>query len=563
MSNKPVLQINDLHIRANNHVLLQKVNIEIQKGEIVGLVGESGSGKTITSLSVMRLFDKGALQCSGIIHLNEVEGNLLKKTEVEMSQLRGRLISMIFQEPMTALNPLMPCGVQVAEIIAQHNKITKENARKQVLSWFDKVQLPDPEKKYDAFPHELSGGQKQRVMIAMALANKPSLIIADEPTTALDVTVQAGILQLMKELVKIQQTSMLFISHDLAVVASLCDKVAVMYKGEIVEQGSVKQVIGNPQHPYTRALLACRPAAHNPGKRLPVVADFLSVEGLEKQMVPDKETTVLPGTTELLLEVKQLNKSYYSKQLFGKREVAFKALQDVSFTLPKGETLGLVGESGCGKTTLSRCLLLLIKPDSGHILYQGNDIIQYNHEQLQVMRKKMQIIFQDPYTSLNPRITVGNAITEVLLFHNIKQTFKAAKERVEELLEKVGLKPEHFNRYPHEFSGGQRQRICIARALSVEPEFIICDESVSALDVSVQAQVLNLLNDLKKEFRLSYLFISHDLSVVRYMSDRILVMNKGRIEEEATPEQLFNNPKSEYTKRLLAAIPKIEYERMI
>lgn len=563
MMESTVLEIQNLNIQAGRQVLLRNINLVIHQGEIMGLVGESGSGKTITSLSVMKLFESGTLTCNGSITLNHSQENILTKSEAEMSKLRGRVVSMIFQEPMTALNPLMPCGKQVAEIILKHHKLSEKEVRQRVLEWFNRVQLPEPEKKYDAYPHELSGGQKQRVMIAMALANKPSLIIADEPTTALDVTVQAGILQLMKDLVKQQQTSMLFISHDLAVIASLCDKVAVMYKGEIVEQGSARQVIGNPQHPYTRALLACRPAAHEPGKRLPVVADFLGDPNSKASATTINKSEVGLNKSEVLLEVKELNKSYRSSSLFGQSNAEFKAVQDVSFTLHKGETLGLVGESGCGKTTLSRTLLMLTRPDSGRILFHGDDITTYDAEQLRSLRKKIQIIFQDPYSSLNPRMSIGAAIAEVILFHRIEPNFKAAKSRVQSLLEKVGLKPEHFYRYPHEFSGGQRQRICIARALSVEPEFIICDESVSALDVSVQAQVLNLLNDLKREFHLSYLFISHDLSVVRYMSDRILVMNKGLIEEEATPEELFNNPQSEYTKRLLAAIPKIEYEKLV
>jgi peptide/nickel transport system ATP-binding protein len=495
-----------------------------------------------------------------VIQLAGEESNVLKLSEHHLKQLRGNKVSMVFQEPMTALNPLMHCGKQVLEIILQHRNLTKQNAKQEVLQLFKQVQLPEPEKKYDAYPHQLSGGQKQRVMIAMALANKPALIIADEPTTALDVTVQAGILQLMRELVQQNKTGMLFISHDLAVVSSICNKLAVMYNGEIVEQGTARTVLENPQHPYTRALLACRPAAHQSNRRLPVVSDFMTTDGVKPAKSSALEKKNVTVTDEPLLEVSNLMKSYKTGGMFSKQHKEFVAVNDVSFQLKQGETLGLVGESGCGKTTLSRCLLMLIHPDSGSVKYRGVNITKMNSEQLRVWRKKVQIIFQDPYSSLNPRISIGRSISEAILFHKIEGSGKKAKERVQHLLEQVGLKAEHYNRYPHEFSGGQRQRICIARALSVEPEFIICDESVSALDVSVQAQILNLLNDLKATFGLSYLFISHDLSVVRYMSNRIMVMQQGRIVEEAEPHTLFETPQTDYTKKLLASIPRLHFE---
>ncbi len=554
------LNIENLNIKSGDASLLRHVSLQIAPGEILGLVGESGSGKTITSLSVMQLLNAASLKSEGVIQLAGDEQNILQLNEQQLSALRGNKVSMIFQEPMTALNPLMTCGKQVQEIIQQHKAISDALAKQEVIRLFEQVQLPEPHSKYIAYPHELSGGQKQRVMIAMALANKPSLIIADEPTTALDVTVQAGILQLMKELVLQHQTGMLFISHDLAVVSSICDRIAVMYKGEIVENGKAKSVLGNPQHPYTRALLACRPSAHQFGRRLPVVADFLNESSTAKEEASPNIHHQLEIKDEVLLQVQHLMKRYSSGGIFQKSKKEFIAVNDVSFQLKRGETLGLVGESGCGKTTLSRCLLMLIRPDSGSIQYNGRDITKMNEDQIRAWRKKVQIIFQDPYSSLNPRITIGSCISEAVLFHQVESSENKAKQRVQDLLQQVGLKAEHYHRYPHEFSGGQRQRICIARALSVEPEFIICDESVSALDVSVQAQILNLLNDLKATFGLSYLFISHDLSVVRYMSNRIMVMQKGRIVEEAEPQLLFENPQTEYTKKLLASIPRLHFE---
>lgn len=410
------------------------------------------------------------------------------------------------------------------------------------------------------YPHEISGGQKQRVMIAMAISCHPSLLIADEPTTALDVTVQKTILQLIKELQVQQNMSVIYITHDLGLVAEIADKVIVMYKGEVVETGDIKDIFVNPEHPYTKALLACRPAPSAKGKRLPVISDFLTVReeiSIQKPLV-QTGNYVKHHFGEILLEVKNL-KVYFpvKKNFFGKVLKEFKAVDDVSFTVEKGETVGLVGESGCGKTTLGRALLRLIEPTSGDIFFNGKNIAQIPTEALRKMRKDIQIIFQDPYGSLNPRLTIGEAIIEPMKIHGILPNQKERKEKIIDLLEKVDLKPEYFNRYPHEFSGGQRQRICIARALGLNPDFIICDESVSALDVSVQAQVLNLLNDLKEELGFTCIFISHDLSVVHYISNRIMVMNKGRIEETGSADQIYFHPKKEYTRNLIAAIPKI------
>ncbi len=555
-----VLQIENLNIETGTTKLLHNVSLEVNRGEILGLVGESGSGKTITSLSIMQLLDMNILKTKGIIHLQGCEENIVQADEKKLNDLRGNHVSMIFQEPMTALNPLMRCGTQVAEVIHRHRDISRTETRKLVLDLFHQVQLPEPEKKYNSYPHELSGGQKQRVMIAMALANKPSLIIADEPTTALDVTVQAAILNLMKSLMLNQSAGMLFISHDLAVVSMLCDRIAVMYRGNIIEQGKTRQVLDSPQHPYTRALLACRPAAHERGKRLPVVSDFIK-DAHETASVSPSTINLETNDSQLLLDVKDMYKAYTKHGFWQrKKQKTFVALNNVSFQIKKGETLGLVGESGCGKTTLSRCLLMLLPPDSGSIQYNGAEVTTLSREDIRKWRKNVQVIFQDPYSALNPRIPIGRAISEVMLYHQLVSSYAASVSRVIDLLQQVGLKAEHYWRYPHEFSGGQRQRICIARALSVEPEFIVCDESVSALDVSVQAQILNLLNDLKKSYGLSYLFISHDLSVVRYMSDRIMVMQEGRIIEQAESDVLFHQPQRSYTKTLLEAIPKLHYE---
>ena len=559
---QPLLSIQnlsiDFHTESSITKALKNITIEINSGEVVALVGESGSGKSITALSILQLLPSPpAKYTSGEIIFTEENNSidLLKRSRHEMQNIRGNKIAMIFQEPMTSLNPVLTCGSQIQEALIQHKKISKREAKKQTIEWFDIVKLPTPSNMYDRYPHQLSGGQKQRVMIAMAMCCEPSLLICDEPTTALDVTVQKTILQLLKELQQQSNMGIIFITHDLGVVAEIADRAVVMYKGEIVEQNSVKEIFFNPQHAYTKALLACRPVNHERGKRLPIVSDFMEVSTTEKKQ--ETPTEKKGSSTDNVLKIENLSVWFPTKKsIFGKTLTYTKAVDDVSFDLYKGETLGLVGESGCGKTTLGRTLLRLIEPTSGKIIYNGIDLTAKKRDEIRALRKEMQIIFQDPYSSLNPRITIGSAIAEPLKVHGINSTEKQRRNKVADLLEKVDLKAEHFNRYPHEFSGGQRQRIVIARALALNPSFIVCDESVSALDVSVQAQVLNLLNDLKKEFGFTIIFISHDLSVVRYISDRIMVMNKGKIEETGAADNVYFNPQSDYTKRLIASIPK-------
>ena len=568
----PLLQIKNLSVdfvtEQSTVNALKDISFSVNRHEIVALVGESGSGKSVTSLSILQLLPiPRALYKQGEILFSE-EGaaaiSLLQRNRHELQDIRGNKIAMIFQEPMTSLNPVLTCGKQIMETLLLHKNISKEEAKQQTLKWFEKVKLPDPDAVFNRYPHQLSGGQKQRVMIAMAMCCEPSLLICDEPTTALDVTVQKTILELIKELQ--QQTGMgvIFITHDLGVVAEIADRAIVMYKGEAVEQNTVQQIFQHPQHAYTKALLACRPVNHKRGKRLPVVSDFLSIgnETINNPVVknagldnPIKSTE--PGSQPVLLKASNLSVWFpVHKTLFGKPKAFTKAVDAVSFDVFKGETLGLVGESGCGKTTLGRTLLRLIEPTAGKIIYNNNDLTSKSRKELRPLRKELQIVFQDPYSSLNPRITIGDAIAEPMKVHGLFSNGSERKDKVVELLEKVNLTPEHFSRYPHEFSGGQRQRIVIARALALNPSFIVCDESVSALDVSVQAQVLNLLNDLKKEFGFTVIFISHDLSVVRYISDRIMVMNKGRIEETGPADEVYFDPQSDYTKKLIASIPK-------
>jgi peptide/nickel transport system ATP-binding protein len=543
---------------------VHKVNFTLAKGKVLGIVGESGSGKSVTSFSIMRLHDAKSTQVNGEVDFEKI--NLLDLSPTEIRSFRGNKISMIFQEPMTSLNPVFTCGYQVQEAIMLHQQTDKHTSKQLTIDLFKEVQLPRPENIFDSYPHQLSGGQKQRVMIAMALSCNPELLIADEPTTALDVTVQKTILDLLLRLKEERNMGMIFISHDLAVMSEIADELLVMYKGQIVEQGAAKQLFENPQHPYTKGLLACRPSPHRLLKKLPVVADFLNEDQnvglkhlLEVNSYTDAEIQHRRHqlyTQKPLLQVQNLNTWYPIKNgLFGKPTEFVKAVNDISFDVFPGETLGLVGESGCGKTTLGRSILRLVEPTSGKIIFNGTDLTALNKTALTKMRRDVQIIFQDPYSSLNPRVTVGNAIMEPLEVHHIFNSTAERKQHVINLLEKVNLKAEHFNRYPHEFSGGQRQRIVIARALALQPKFIICDESVSALDVSVQAQVLNLLRELQEEFGLTYIFISHDLAVVKHISDRMIVMNKGKVEEEGFPEIIYNSPQAEYTKKLIAAIP--------
>jgi peptide/nickel transport system ATP-binding protein len=557
-----LLSIQDLSISFSTEGGLipgvEHVNLNVRKGEIVALVGESGSGKSITALSILQLLPQPpARYLSGRILFTARDGqtiDLLQQSPRQLQTIRGAGIAMIFQEPMTSLNPVFTCGDQVAEAIRAHRYASTEEAKKEAIALFEKVQLPDPANIYSRWPHQLSGGQKQRVMIAMAMSSRPSLLICDEPTTALDVTVQKTILQLIRQLQQTEDMGVIFITHDLGVVAEIADRALVLYRGKVVEEGAVETLFRSPTHPYTKGLLACRPALHKKGERLPMVSDFL-----EPATPPPVKisTAAVPPSSHPIIHVHNLRVWYPKrKTLLGKVLEYTKAVDGVSFDVFEGETLGLVGESGCGKTTLGRALMRLATPTAGDIIFEGRDMADLGADDLKKLRSRIQLIFQDPYSSLNPRLTVGSAIAEALKVHGAAATEQQRRHQVEGLLKKVGLKADHFDRYPHEFSGGQRQRIVIARALALRPTFIVCDESVSALDVSVQAQVLNLLNDLKKEFGFTVVFISHDLGVIRYISDRIMVMNKGRIEEIGPAEDVYNNPRSAYTKRLIEAIPK-------
>jgi peptide/nickel transport system ATP-binding protein len=566
----PLLQIKNLCVDfitdSESVSAVKSISLEINKGETLAIVGESGSGKTVTSLSILQLLPLIAHYKGEILFSEDgvKQENLVKLPSKSLLKIRGNKISMVFQEPMTSLNPVKKCGEQVMEALILHEKIKEAVARQKTIDLFSQVKLPDPATMLHRYPHQLSGGQKQRVMIAMAMSCNPSLLIADEPTTALDVTVQKKILELIKELQQKKQMGVIYITHDLGLVGEIADKVAVMYKGEIVEINAVKEIFTNPQHAYTKALISCRPSPSSKGKRLPVVSDFLNKAnananepGLDS--FKKKYHQSIDSSNELL-KVENLKVFFPVKKNFlGKILKEFKAVDDVSFSVFKGETLGLVGESGCGKTTLGRALIRLIQPTGGNIFFDKINIAHIPDDQFRKMRKDIQIIFQDPYGSLNPRLTIGNAINEPMKIHNILPTEKQRKEKIMDLLQKVDLKPENFNRYPHEFSGGQRQRICIARALSLNPEFIICDESVSALDVSVQAQVLNLLNELKAELGFTTIFISHDLGVVHYICDRIMVMKSGKIEETGSADEIYFNPQSIYTQKLIASIPKIRF----
>jgi peptide/nickel transport system ATP-binding protein len=562
-----MLRINGLNIqfKTQNGLFeaVKNVSFNLNKGETIGIVGESGSGKSVTSLALMRLLDMKQTLVSGQAWLDDI--SLFEISEDQMRAIRGNHMAMIFQEPMTSLNPVLTCGFQVTEALRLHLGATKAEAKKKTLKLFKEVQLPDPEAIFKSYPHQISGGQKQRVMIAMALSCNPEILIADEPTTALDVTVQKAIIELLLKLKAERDMSLVFISHDLGVIKQIADRVLVMYKGEIVEEGQTGELFTNPQHPYTKGLLACRPSPGHHLKKLPVIADFLNdpkitIEHIRKLYnYPSEEREARKKklyNQQPLLNVTGLSTWFPVRSgFFGTSKKVVKAVNNVSFDVYPGETLGLVGESGCGKTTLGRSILRLIEPTAGNINFENTDLHSLSKSAMRNIRRDIQIIFQDPYSSLNPRLTIGESIMEPLQVHQLYTGNTQRRQKVMELLERVNLQPEHFNRYPYEFSGGQRQRIVIARALALQPKFIICDESVSALDVSVQAQVLNLIRELQQELNLTYIFISHDLAVIKHISDRMMVMNKGEIVEMGDPDDIYHHPKEEYTKRLIASIP--------
>ena len=600
---EPILKLESLRTYFHTDIGVVKavdnLNVQVMPGQTLGIVGESGSGKSVTSLTVMRLLPPRTARIEEGSKIVFAGKELTEASDAEMRKIRGAEISMIFQEPMTSLNPVYTTGNQVMEAILLHQDVTEEQAKQQTIDLFREVGIPDPEERIHMYPHEMSGGQKQRVMIAMALSCNPKLLIADEPTTALDVTIQAQILDLMRKLRDERNMGMIFITHDLGVIAEIADEVAVMYRGKLVEYGDVKSIFVHGKHPYTKGLLACRPKLDSAAKRLPTVPDFMDTiyhedgsytvqekiledgwlekmakQGRERHLYPlsklaelgfsgNKEdyregTTFVADDEQPLLSVRDLQMHFpIKKGLFGSVVDHVKAVDGVSFDIYPGQTLGLVGESGCGKTTTGRAIMRLINPTGGKVLFNGIDITTMSQKSLRPYRKKFQIIFQDPYGSLNPRKTIEGTIMEPMDVHGLGQSYKEKREMVLDLLEKVGLPgKQYLNRYPHEFSGGQRQRICIARSLAVKPDLIICDESVSALDVSVQAQVLNLLKDLQLEFGLTYIFISHDLSVVKFMSDMMAVMNGGKFVEYGPSESIYANPKREYTKRLISSIPR-------
>ncbi|HEY2864264.1 MAG TPA: ABC transporter ATP-binding protein [Casimicrobiaceae bacterium] len=554
----PLLSIRNLRVnfrldKDTTFEAVKGISFDIPTNATVALVGESGSGKSVTSLSILGLLPKEnatVLRGSEIVYGGR---NLAELGQDELRKLRGADISMIFQEPMTSLNPVFTVGFQLTEVLRMHMGMGPAEARKRAVALLAEVGIPDPEFKINAYPSQMSGGQQQRVMIAMAIACEPKLLIADEPTTALDVTIQKQILDLIAALQKKHQMSVLFITHDLAVVSEIADYVVVMRNGEVREQGPAKSVFENPQDAYTKALLLCRPRLDRRPVRLPVIEDFMNGHGKAMHLTERKRG--IDRADPIILDVRHLGKDFYSRDgLFGRRK--FEAVKDVSFRLPKGKTLGLVGESGSGKTTVGLTLMRLHEATTGEALFEGKDILAMSPRQFMDYKRRIQIIFQNPYASLNPRMIVGQILTEPMQIHGIGSTVQERTELAFELLQKVGLPEVSFYKYPHEFSGGQRQRIAIARCLTLKPDILICDESVSALDVSVQAQVLNLLQDLQDEFRMSYIFISHDLAVVKYISDEIMVMNQGAIVEIANSDDIYLHPHHPYTKKLLTSIPK-------
>ena len=576
--NNPLLQVNNLTtiFRSGDGVFkaVNDISFDLCSREVLGVAGESGSGKSVTALSIMQLMKSPSMKVSSgnIIYNNGAAVNLLQLDAKGQQAYRGKEIAMIFQEPMTSLNPVITCGKQVSEAMCLHLQVTKKEAREKTMYLFKRVKLPQPESIYDCFPHQLSGGQKQRAMIAMAISCNPKILIADEPTTALDVTVQASLIELLKELQQETGMSIIFITHDLGILSQIADRVLVMHNGCIIEQGAVEQVFKNPVHPYTKGLLSCRPSLFNNKERLPVIEDFMDTSpnanvakehnSQEDSRIDEFRNNATEQKKDIyitppFISVRNLSVSYSRSNGFLRQSKEIvRAVDDISFDIYKGETLGLVGESGCGKTTLGKALLNMVK-STGSVMFKGKNISSLSVDDMRPLRKNMQMIFQDPYASLNPRLTIGEAIMEPMLVHSIGNSVTERKEKALLLLEKVGLMSQHFKRYPHEFSSGQRQRIAIARALALSPEFIICDECVSSLDVSVQAQVLNLINELKCELGFTTIFISHDLSVVRYMSDRIMVMNNGKIVELGDATEVYQHPKSEYTRMLIDAIPVI------